>query len=273
MRHARLIAGTLLAILFLAACGMLEEPIEDGQGGPTGPAPTKPAEDDPRFPEGTFLDIFSPLFVAGGGEVDVEYDFTIAAVRVPDGVTSVTFTWDFGDGTSGGPEAVAVVDGYAKVERSHAFARAGSFVVSAEVSETGGAELTSNSRVAIIDQEPDEREVVIGSCEGWSVSDSGGVGTTVDTWDLSEVPEGTVIDMRYKTYTLLDRIMVEYPVGYVVHDTGFTRTGGRPGDGDPYRDVDGLFTKAAGNSLRVTVIGRDAWTQWLYEFRCQDASN
>ena len=35
-------------------------------------------------------------------------------------------------------------------------------------------------------------------CDNWSGSAAGGEGVTIDVWDIGSLPDGAVIDIRYK---------------------------------------------------------------------------
>lgn len=92
------------------------------------------------------------------------------------------------------------------------------------------------------------RDKILEVCDEWSVVRSGGAGTTTDIWDISAIPSGAgtyynipclcgssprfnavqlltyllaVFDLKYETYNNPDRILVDYPPGDRVLDTGW----------------------------------------------------
>ena len=254
-----------LLALVLAACGSPFEPIE---------------VDDPRFPEGTFVEMRSQAFDRGSvaGE---EYAFEFVARRIPADVMYVTFEWDYDDGTTGS-ETVTVLRGNdAMATSSHSFGESRAYVVGVRVFEDEeGPQLASNRRMATIGSNVEERENVVDSCEGWVQSNSGGVEGTVDRWDISEIPDGAVFSLRFDTWGIPDKILVDYPETFNVLDTGWrghARHAGSnyPGgiEGGPLGEVEGVFTKAGGEHFVVTVIGVDPRTLWDYWVSCEVPAN
>jgi len=119
------------------------------------------------------------------------------------------------------------------------------------------------------------RELAV--CDQWSASQSGGFGVTIDTWNIEDIPVGATFDMEFQAFSVPDKFVVEYPVGNVVHDTGWR---GSPGfDGNPLYPggvispgsgtVFDMFTKGAQNTFRVVVTGPAPGTLWNYRIRCR----
>jgi len=130
-----------------------------------------------------------------------------------------------------------------------------------------------------------EVEKELNICGTWSASQSGGFGVTVDTWDISEIPEGSSFDIRFDALNQPDKYVVEYPVGNQVYDSGWRglqsvynnasqfpefQPEGVVGPGQGQED--GIFVKGAQNSFRVIVTGPQAGTIWYYDIRCQIAT-
>lgn len=121
-----------------------------------------------------------------------------------------------------------------------------------------------------------ERELELNICEHWSVSNSGGVEGTMDRWDISMLPEGALLDIRYDMKQIPDRIIMEYPVGRERLDTGWRGSvsyesprypGGIVGPGIG-QELD-VFRKEGDNYFIVKVFGVDSNTIWEYQVRCR----
>ena len=107
-------------------------------------------------------------------------------------------------------------------------------------------------------------------------ADSGGVEGTVDTWDISAIPDGATFDIAFDARNKPDSFQVVYQ-GATVLNTGWR---GAAGYGDEPRyaagiagpgqgQQDGLFVKSGTNSFTVTVIGGEDGTVWDYRVRCR----
>lgn len=208
------------------------------------------------------------------GEVDVEYTFTLTAVRIPEGTTNVTFDWNFGDGTTGS-RSESVTDGRASTTISNTYSAEGVYGLIAVV--TDGAEQLAQRSAVITIGEPEEREEELDICDVWKAAQSGGYGATVDNWDISEIPTGATFDIDFDAYSIPDKYIIEYPAGSIVLDTGWRGSSfydGNPrypgGIAGPGRgQLLDIFSKAAIDSFRVTVIGGEPGTAWRYSIRCR----
>ena len=116
-------------------------------------------------------------------------------------------------------------------------------------------------------------------CFEWSARQDGRVGTTIDTWDISEVQDGAVIDFQFDALTVPDRYVIEYD-GQVVLDTGWRGSSGYDSDplypggiaGPGAGQVDEVFTKVAGvDEFKVTVYAPASGTIWYYWLQCRTA--
>lgn len=114
----------------------------------------------------------------------------------------------------------------------------------------------------------------------WSNFAAGGTGETYDTWDVSKAPIGSTFDFKFHTHIIPDRFIVEYPMGFIVYDSGWRST-------DPtheninhllyetpvtYPGEDRIFnicTKTSQTKMRVIVFGTkgDHSTEWMYAVR------
>lgn len=114
------------------------------------------------------------------------------------------------------------------------------------------------------------------SCGVWSNAQAGGAGTTIDTWDISKVQEGSLMVFKYEAFHAPDQFIVVYG-GQVVLDTGWVgsreynmQTGyGEVGQSSGEQI---LFTKVSGlDALEVTIIGHPNHprTEWQYQLKCE----
>lgn len=210
------------------------------------------------------------------GEIDTAYGFTFRAAGLPSTLTSVTFEWNFGSGTGAtGSEIVAVSDGQASLAKTHTYTAVGAFGVFVSVKD-GATVLGGATGVATIG-EVTEREEDLTVCDVWKAANSGGVGVTVDVWDISTIPTGAVFDIRFDTVGMPDKYIVEYPVGNLVLDTGWRGDSWYDGQpaypggvvGGPSGQVDGMFTKTTIDGFKVTTLGGEPGTVWYYDIRCR----
>ena len=65
-----------------------------------------------------------------------------------------------------------------------------------------------------------KRNITLDICDSWSVFRSGGQGATVDNRDISIIPFDALFDLSFNTYSISDKLLVEYPMGSLVLDTG-----------------------------------------------------
>lgn len=207
------------------------------------------------------------------GMVDEIYDFNVRLRGVGDGAGPVSFSWAFGDGTTGSAPA-DIVDGEAAITISHAYASQGGFGVVVVAKDNAGVTIDQATAVVSIGSAI-ERDIVLDVCNVWKAAGSGGFGATVDNWDISQLPQGAAMDIRFDAFTIPDRYLVEYPGQGVVLDTGwrgdFTTSPLYPGgvSGPGFGFFPDIFVRSNSNDFRVTVIGPDQRTAWNYEVRCR----
>jgi hypothetical protein len=134
------------------------------------------------------------------------------------------------------------------------------------------ASIFGTATIAVVE----EREQELDICEVWSVSNAGGVGTTVDNWDISEIPAGAVFDIRFDAFSIPDKFIVSY-AGTEYLDTGWRGSSSYEGDprypggiaGPGQGEVLDIFSKASTDTFEVTVIGVQSGTAWNYQVRCR----
>jgi len=123
--------------------------------------------------------------------------------------------------------------------------------------------------------ETEHRQDILNVCNEWIRSDSGGSGTTITAYDISELPPETNFDMRFDAMSIPDKFIVEYE-GAVVYDSGWRGSSTSMGDPSLYPgglsgggrgEASAMFEKNNSNSFTVTVIGPEPGTAWNYELR------
>lgn len=274
MKKIRLFLGASVAALVLAACG-------------TGIAPLEEATDRDPNPDGVVSFEISPRTIMDGS-VGEQYTFTMVARGIPANVRIVSFAWTI-TGATPSSASVAVRDGVATHSVNHTFGEAGTYALMASVAKpthptdaSQGEVMAASRAIIAIDTDP-VRELDLGSCEGWVPAKSGGAGVHMDIWDLSSVPDGALIDLKWDTIGIPDNIIVEYPVEEITFQTGFVGHAQYDGDpmypggvvGGPVGSQEGIFTKnsAVGDEFLVTVLGPNPRTVWNYEIRCRVPAN
>ena len=115
-------------------------------------------------------------------------------------------------------------------------------------------------------------------CDQWVSESSGGYGITTDSWDISTLPSGTEFDIYFDTYSIPDKIVIQYPSGTVVLDTGWRGSTSRynppelyPGGivGPGMGTMEGIFTKTHADSFTVIVYGPERGTVWEYSIKAR----
>ena len=119
----------------------------------------------------------------------------------------------------------------------------------------------------------------------WSNFAAGGTGETYDTWDVSQVPLGSTFDFKFHAHIIPDRFIVEYPMGFIIYDSGWRST-------DPTHEninhllydtpvtypgedrVENICVKTSQTKIRVIVFGaeEDHSTEWMYALRFRNDS-
>ncbi len=263
MRKIRLLVSLLFVGLVVVACGVNE------------PAPEakQPRERVPPTP--VTLSI-SPDGLKDG-EVGKEYEFTFSASNIPSGARYVTFKWSLGDGKATGNKKVEVVDGTASTKVTHAYSDPNVYGLTAAVVRVTGIRLAEKSVSVAVGVRAEDRERELGSCDGWRSSTEGGYGVTVDVWDISTVPVGAVFDLKFDTYQIPDKIVIQSSDGVELFNSGWR--GAKAYDGMPLYPgglagtgkggAEAVFNKADATTFKVTVIGPDPKTKWKYEVQCR----
>lgn len=164
---------------------------------------------------GTVLDIDPPGI--SDAEVGQEYSFTFTARDIGSSVSSVLFSWAFGDGTAEtSPSSMPVVSGQAAQVATHTYTAEGAYGVGAEVRDAATNEILASSSVTVTLGPSIERNVTLDICDTWSASQSGGEGVTIDDWDITQIPQGAVFDLRFDAFNVPDKFLLDYPIGNLV---------------------------------------------------------
>jgi len=113
-------------------------------------------------------------------------------------------------------------------------------------------------------------------CDVWTVAQTGGgVGITIDIWDISSVDTGSEIDFRFNAYSVPDRWFIYYD-NSLVYETGWRGSSTYEGDplypggiaGSGSGQEDAVITKLAGvDTLEIRSEGADSGTAWEYQLR------
>lgn len=123
----------------------------------------------------------------------------------------------------------------------------------------------------------EERSYALHICDVWTVANSGGVEGTIDTWDISMLPHNVLLDVRFNMFRIPDQLLMEYPPGNTVLDTGwrgdrsFNNNPSYPGGirGGGQGEFLGVFQKEVMDEFIVRVNGVDSGTKWNYSVRCR----
>lgn len=220
------------------------------------------------------------------GEAGEEYSFTfVYNENLAEGSSlntfasndEVVFHWVFGDGTPAGEATVTVdANGIATYEVKHTYQSDGRYGLVLTVEDENKNVLAQTDFIVEIG-EVEEEHLTLDACDGsLQFGGTGGYGVTIDRWNISVAPAGATFDIEYNTYSIPDKLRVEYPEGTTVLDTGWR--GSTSYDGNPlypggiegpgYNEEADVFTKASADEFVVTVLGPGAGTAWDYYIRC-----
>lgn len=212
--------------------------------------------------------------------INFPYTFTFNAKGIPSTIKNVLFTWSFGEGHlgTGISTYVPVVNGEAIYSATHAYTSIGSFGIVADVRDGSNniiladdyASITVDGSIVVVYKE-------LYNCANWISAQSGGQGIHVHVWDISAISPGAIFDLKYEMFDYPDRILIEYPLNYVILDTGWRGDfsyygnllypGGIKGDGTGTEL--GLFERVSYEYMKVIVIGPSLDTGWEYQIRCR----
>lgn len=143
-----------------------------------------------------------------------------------------------------------------------------------------GTDTADCTAVARPDPEPpedyEERDQELNRCDVWSASNSGGAEGTVDRWDVSDIPDGAVFDVRYDAESMPDVFRIDYQ-GARIWDSGWRGSSSYADDPDYPGGIAGpgagerldLFRKSGTDVFTVTVVGGESGTVWSYQVRCR----
>ena len=207
------------------------------------------------------------------GTIGTAYSFTLTATGLSGGITSVTFNYNFGDGSSNGTgtKVAYVYGGSATASISHSYGTSGIYGLSATISN-GSTSLASALGTIAIGSAATNRNDALTQNGVWHAAQSGGDGVTVDIWDISSLPSGAKVDLKYEMYSIPDRCIIEYPTGTIIYDSGWRGDVSYNGDpqypggvtGDGTNQISNLFSKGSSSSFKVTIVGGEPGTAWDY---------
>ena len=212
------------------------------------------------------------------GTVNTQYSFTLTATNIPTGVSQVTFSYNFGDGsgTATGSTTGTVSNHTASATISHTYTSSSAYGLVVTVSD-GSTTLASGYASIVIGTVNSGNDYDLTVLNSWVAANSGGYGITQDTWDISMLPSGCVFDIDFDAYSMPDKFIIEYPDGTNVLDTGWrgdsyynnsaTYPGGIAGQGAG--EEDGIFAKSSQSYFKITIIGGEPGTAWEYSIRAR----
>lgn len=213
------------------------------------------------------------------GRKSENYVFSTKILHLTQRTANFSLSFNFGDGTTGNRNVSANRSPHQE-SISHAYSSSGAYGLTIQL-DTGASK--SSYVVPVYIEMPDQsNDYNLNICDVWRAASSGGYGITRDNWDISEIPDGATFDISFNTYSIPDRIYVEYPVGTQVLDTGWRGDnsyqsdpkypGGISGPGLGQRND--IFRKLPGqNSFRMVVVGPDRNTAWDYGVRCRNSTS
>jgi hypothetical protein len=232
---------------------------------------------------GPELNVFPPGIEHG--VTDFDYGFQFQVLRVPRGVSELTFTWNL----SGRPDSEASETVPVRFRRATHNARykfdsvyEGELAVSVT-----GKDVSLNAihpvtigvmRSYAVAECGIGDPIVVDAVEEndgfWVRTADGFHGTTLDTWNIAAVPAGAVFDIEYDALNKPDRYRVYY-ADEMVLDTGwrgradFDRPPTTPLAGPGVGKEEAFLTRGAADTFKVSIEGPHPGTIWRYSIRCR----
>ena len=216
-------------------------------------------------------------FGLSNGVVGSPYSFTFVAKNLPASISTAKISWNFGDGssTATGMNTVSVSSGQASTTASHTYTVNGVYALTVSALDVSGKSLAENATVVAIGGGGNATTIVLDACGTWMAAKQGGAGATVNNWDISTIPAGSLFDFKYDAQSIPDRFEVTY-MGVTKLSTGWR--GSSSYDGDPLYpggiqgpgagESDRIFAKSTSNTFTVSVFGGGPGTIWDYDVRC-----
>ena len=213
------------------------------------------------------------------GEVNETYTFTFNADHIPTRVDEVVFTYSFGDGSSsaGKSGTITVNNGKASFSANKTYAKNNSYGLVVTVADASTGDDLADATELVTIGSSTERNQTLNECECWERAGNGGLGGTIDKWDISAIPAGASFSISYVAQQIPDRFIVDYPVGNEVFDSGWrgnsTTYNGNPLypggiEGPGGGEAIGIFAKLSVDEFQVTAIGPGEGTIWDYQISC-----
>jgi hypothetical protein len=100
------------------------------------------------------------------------------------------------------------------------FVREGGYGLVAAVHDAATDQVLAQQSASVIVGNYQERNITYEICDTWSASQAGGEGMTMDHWNITMIPTGAIFDLSYDMFTIPDKLLMEYPAGNLVLDTG-----------------------------------------------------
>lgn len=208
------------------------------------------------------------------GTINTTYTFTLTAASLPANLTQVKFNWNFGDGTTDS-ETVSVSNRTASTTISHAYTTDSAYGLVVTIDDGTNTLATAYASI-LIGTANAGTDYDLTVLDQWTAANSGGYGITVDTWDISTLPNGVVFDLKFDAYSMPDKFIVEYPDGTIVYNSGWRGDASYEGPKYP-GGIAGIgagqslamFAKGTQQYFKITIIGGESGTAWEYSMKAR----
>jgi len=208
------------------------------------------------------------------GVKNTKYTFTLSAGSLPANLTQVKFNWNFGDGTTDS-KTVTVSNKTASTTISHAYTADSAYGLVVTIDDGTNTLATAYASI-LIGTANAGTDYDLTVLDQWTAANSGGYGITVDTWDISTLPNGVVFDLKFDAYSMPDKFIVEYPDGTIVYNSGWRGDASYEGPKYP-GGIAGIgagqslamFAKGTQQHFKITIIGGESGTAWEYSMKAR----
>jgi len=237
---------------------------------------------------GTTLTIDPPGMT--NAQLNVKHPVSFTADDIPIGVNEVKLLiWSFEVGGSSiyGFD-IPVTNGTIIRNFIQTYNANGAYGLIAQLRDISTDTFLVQSSATVIAGPTKERKYTLQSCNAdWvtggedlanelNTSQEGDEGATIDNWNVTAVPHGSVFDVRYNAWSDPEKFLVEYPIGNEVLDIDWHRS-------SKYNFQSGntvhrnIFSKLSQDTFRVTPIGESLenanevvkYEVLKYEVRCR----
>ena len=213
-------------------------------------------------------------------DVNEVVTFTVEAECFKTDDSEVTFKMSYGDASGDQFPETPTCDTHTCTAEtsspSHAYSYASQFAVTVSLEDSSGT-ILSTGVVISVGSPTVINNYTLSSCGQFVRSDSGGVGGTIDEWDISAIPPDSKIDVFLETYNIPDRLILQYDniqqldTNWVGNKTIFDNNPslypGKYAQTSPFEKAE-VFMKASEDKFTVFVLAPQSGTRWYYKIRC-----